>query len=479
MTQRFMNPTLRLSSWAGLTALLAGCSLVNSFDDVQEGFDASGAGGSSSGGSGTTGGAGGTADASSGGGGAAATGGSAGSGAPDAGNGGTGGEVNTGPNEGAIVLSGRTPDDVPAIVVLDPANPTVPLDTEEFNGEIYGIAHEASADEWYLFEEDVNAGPQDPFFLHRRTLNTHTGAWETISTTKVPATTLDGQIVVLRGALAYVSYLLGEAGPPAVATTFLDITDPVEVTAITTERILDGFTSLGLLGLKPAAAGIQGGDVSMLLKGNCVTPDGGVQDCEARLMRYTLASNLTFQSRGVSDVIGRLGSIGGVGYVERDRSYLIALPPEFSEVQPANCATGANLTGTGSLQEFGRDNMPNGQPAFDFPIQANRISSVTLSRCDNVVFVNSIASDQAITSIPLGGTASDTVGRQCINDPAGVLVYEEYTKRIFRTTLAGVFAYEYNDNPTSPNVSVIGSLNGLGIDRFRALATRSSGALCF
>ena len=95
-----------------------------------------------------------------------------------------------------------------------------------------------------------------------------------------------------------------------------------------------------------------------------------------------------------------------------------------------------------------------------------------------MVFVNSIASDKAITSIPLGTSGGETVGRECINDPAGVLVYEEYTKRLFRTTLAGVFAYQYNGNPVSPDVTVVGSLDGLGIQNFRALATRSNGALC-
>jgi hypothetical protein len=205
-------------------------------------------------------------------------------------------EAGTLPPVGAVVISGYGKGlDGGASYVLSVLDPTTGKELSREDIAAVGIAYDAAADVWYIFET-LNPGPAftagpyppspgDSVMLHVRQLDTHTGAWNELKKLAVPTIAVANLITPLTGRLAYVAYPQIDAGSgyelvvldtSTPANTSADLTDPgVSVTPI-------ALLPTALIGTRSTLTGNVGGNITLVQNTSTGVP-GNLQFVVAKI----------------------------------------------------------------------------------------------------------------------------------------------------------------------------------------------------
>ncbi len=267
----FRSAAQRLAFLSLLVTPAVACSLINSLDDVKAQLESdSGPGGDD----------GGDLDAADG---------------------------STGTPKGAIVIGGLAESDggsEPVLTALAPEDGSeLPLARKRMT--VAGIQYDGARDLWYVFESGGATYfplPTDPVTLHVMTLDTHTGAWATLQSLRVPTLESFTHATVLNERLVYVAYRSGGNTATDRDLITVNTSDPSNV--VVTDRQELAAPVLGILGTRGASAG---GTLNLLSYLTCGA-DAGAQCLQ--IQQLTVAANAA-PTFGISKPYGEIfGSPG-------------------------------------------------------------------------------------------------------------------------------------------------------------------------
>jgi hypothetical protein len=437
---------------------LAGCSLINTFDDVKK--SPIGSGGQDGGGTGgKTGGTGGSTSPTDGGGGAqsggktgAGGGGGAGGGA---GSGGTSGSDGGGATGGVAGTGGKAPADSGAdafvvdntagvlvsynftdkkLYVLDPET-GAPLSSEPM-GSVRAIINDGATDNWYIFEA---TGPlTGGVTVHSRELNTKTGKWLELGKTSgfpVPVGAVPG---VPTNRIAYFSDPTPSltAQPPDFTLTVLDTTDPAHVKLFGAKnRALPAGAKQGVMA--------ESRSLNVLMLASPCTGDAGA--CDVSIAHYVVSdTDIAFVN---TSVIGQVSSSGNTGFAtDSSRHEDVVAFPNATTVAAGTCAA---PRGKGFATAYSSATLAPVAANVSFDLDSKRFTAATLDTCANVLFLTSYLEDTSIWAVPMAG---GTPSKLCVGT-GNRLLFEPYTKTLFRVTDTQLEAYRSTGTPTTPTIA--------------------------
>lgn len=364
-----------------LPGLLAGCSLINSFDDVKPA--STGAGGTS--GSGGSGG---------GGGGTAGSGGTSNVGGSD------GGTVHPAPTKGLIVLGG-TDATSGVLSVLEGgsagdagtvAGTELKRESLATGAQVAGIAYDGAAgrDDWFIFlASDFPAAPDKVADLEIRYFDDATNSWSLISKKTTLPPPKPGTFAVLNQRLAYLSYTI-VGTTPVSSLTLLDTTDlknVQEITVPTLSALPADAQLIGLLGARGAIGDPTGlgGQLTVIYTTGCM---GGF--CQLQILPITVGDSVAPSIPKSIDTF--LGTPAFASTVIQQRNYY-ALP------QP----TGTNLHFVSNDPRS-----PDVLNSFNAPDFATNLGGLTLDECSSVALWTSV-NDDTLVGVTLGANLGANV----------------------------------------------------------------------
>jgi hypothetical protein len=308
--------------------------------------------------------------------------------------------VDAGPR-GVIVVGGTVSDDASEHFVLTALDPVTGSELPQARETlaVAAVFYDGRRDLWYVFEsggQDIFPLPSDPFFLHTRQLDPLSGAWTEIGKVAVPPGLSFGTTGILGERVSYIAYAAADAGALVDGATApfelvtLDTTNPAAVTVSST---------------MPLAAP----PVAVVGTRSPVNPAGGfatladvAQNGPARVARLTpvllpatAPPSLEAPILGATAVGGQTGfgavSIGGVEEIAViTRAFgAPATPATVSVYNPAANDPSMALVGTGTFA-FGDGNIK--PPAF--------------STCDQTLFVIGSNADLDLHAVSLASAAA-------------------------------------------------------------------------
>jgi len=441
-------------------AFAGGCSLVNTFDEVDREAESSGSGGANgSGGNGSGGdGSGGNGSGGDGSGGAgsggvtdAGAGGSPASGGGDGGPGAGGALPEAGPFDpdvpvGVIVAYRRTTMDL-AVVNVESGT----LVSAEPIGAVGGIVNDGPTNTWYIVEQ--GGTPAAPSTLRARRLDPVSGEWREAGTLSVPAPL--SAIGVLNRRLVYAS----DAGAGSRTFTLVDIADPTTMRIVTagTRPTLPTGTVLGFLA-SAGGATVVGGSINLIALGNCATrADGGAFPiCDIVAHTYSVTATEIAERAGSPRTVGEMAQGGGIGLAQdptSPRADLLAFPALANVTDlPGTCdPSDANRTYRGSIQKYNPADFAEVGAPVGFGIMSDRFTGATFDSCSNTMVVGTLAKDPGIHLVPLdpGGTPF----HYCAPG-AGVLAFEPFERILIRRrTSEDLEAYAIGGTRLAPTIT--------------------------
>jgi hypothetical protein len=421
---------------AAAFAFAAGCSLINSFDDLKTEAPATG-GKTSTGGNESTGGS-----ESTGGADASADGGETTDGGGGTGGTATGGATGTG-GGGVIKDSGADAPFVPGgdggaivgfsnkqLVVLNPIDGT--LLSAENMGTVRGITNDVATDVWYIFEQTGLA--TEPLTLHVRELRTSDGKWNEIGKLAAVPVPASSRPQALNGRLVYLSTPTPLTSDPAtLQLTVLNTQDPTKVTVVLPAgRALPKGVKQGLIG---APSNTVGGIVNVVaLSDTCEAGDAGRNFCDVNLIRYNIGTGTTVQE-GATEAIGKTLASGNTSFAldPRGPAAIVALPVLVDPGVGAACT--AVTPDNGSILRIAMSDFAQVGAAVPFATKAHRFGgSAAYDPCLDTAFVTTAIADKAIWSVPLGG---GTPEKKCVTTAGASLLVEPYTRTLIRGVAGG------------------------------------------
>jgi hypothetical protein len=429
---------------------LSGCSLINSFDEVNTKNPllnnlggASGQGGSNvSGAAGTT--AGSSGD--SGGGGVSGQGG-AGQGGSAGQSGAAGGVTKDG---GLIVVSGTTqaPANKPTLQVLDPVDGKELL-SEDIN--IVAILYEVKNDYWYLFEKITS--PTVKVQLHVRTFNQNTNAWTNItdSPVEVPSPEV-ATITLLNGIIAY--HVFDSMNGYSLAT--INISDPKKIAKIGEPQVIpiEKGSPVGLVGL---VGGTTGGVANNIFSSNCNLDPATMQDfCDLSFQRVSIGNTAPSLS-GPTVTIGKVPSQSGSSWaVDQDKNlFTFVLPPLPPHANPKASFYTYATSGSTPVTTTNIDLVNPGT-------SNHYISDVTIAKCQQVALITELKTNSLI-ALPLNEAVAAST--QNIDLPPQTVIFEPYTDTVIiprQNANAGMLAFKISYDKVSPVTFADRGPGGLG-----------------
>lgn len=444
----------------------AGCSFINSFEDVipagsgdagdTDGGDGGGGGAGGSGGQTDSGAGGSLPDASMDGGGGAPEAGAGGAetGAPDSmGSGGVqGSEAGTdagpdaadagdfepgGPN-GAVVAYN---EDDKELTVLDPEDGSI-VSAEALN-PVSAIVHDPAKDLWFIFEREAAA--DEAHTLHVRQLNTTSGQWRELTTLEVPPPATPVANGALPNKLVYLSLPNPFALQADYGFTLLDTSDPRNVEVIKPAlRTLPAGDKIGLL------VNRQGPSFNVAIQSAC-----GAVGCNVGLLRYTVSGDDVVEDPAGIVKVGEVSLTGGApGFaVDVNKGVDIVVFPPVALPDggaPSGCATNGPYE-TGNVRWLSPATHTETQNPSPFDIAGPRVASAAYDYCDEAVIFNTLNLDQALFAVSPDPSKQAT--RSCASTQGGDLRYEPYTKSVIRNSAGTLQAYTVDSSSGDPELS--------------------------
>jgi hypothetical protein len=302
-------------------------------------------------------------------------------------------------NRGVIVVGGTVADDAGASYVVTALDPTTGLELPEARQPmlVSAVLYDGTRDLWYVFESggaNFYPLPDDPFYLHVRTLDPVTGEWVDLSRTLVPAGVSFLTTAVFGERVSYVAYGQGaDAGPvtdsglPSIPSAFglvtLDTSDPEFVTV---SSVVDLPTApTGLLGTSSTVNSVGG------YATECTTvPAAGV----AELTPVEITGSGPPSQLTSLEGTAKTGSLVGFGSgVVNGTQDLIVVTRPFGAPLPA-------AQPPATVQLF--DPVQGLQGTGTFPFLDGNVRSPAFSACLQTLFVVGANTDLAVHAVAVG-----------------------------------------------------------------------------
>lgn len=361
-----------------LVACAAGCTLVNSFDDVHARPEGTYATGSSPG------------DPQ-----AAQTPASAEAAAPEASTTADAGA----PMKGAIVMTALVEGDGSATSVLTVLDPATGLERGTREPMVAtAIQYDGMRDLWYIFESsgaDFAATANDTVTLHVRSLDLTTGLWTEQSKTQVPTTHSYDTVAIVRERIGYVAYSDVDGGTSPVGRDFvtLDTSDPTHVAIV--NKLPLSRVPLGARGTRSTTG--AGGLVNLvqLNTSACV----GLM-CNVELVPMFLPN----PGPTVASPAAQVGSALKFGFP----SFAVSSKLERDIIiSTRNSSTDASAPSSASLIDVRSPFAPDGPP-ISFVITDQLLRRAAFSECTQTAFVVGANGDVNVYAVPVLGDGGGT-----------------------------------------------------------------------
>jgi hypothetical protein len=297
---------------------------------------------------------------------------------------------------GAIVVGGRVEDDAGALhyvlSVLDPANGHE-IGTRE-NMVVAGLQYDGLRDLWYIFESKSNdfvPGANDQVVLHVRELNAKTGAWTERSQRTVPVIQSFDSIGVTRERITYVAYQAPEAGSGLEYVT-LNTQNPAQVTDV--NKLSVDVTPFGAMSTRSATG--AGGYVNYLRINTNDCDAGNI--CQMELLPVRITNNAP-----------QFDPIVPLGYTVRFNvpSYAALTPPTDLDlvIFPRS---GNDASAPSTIRRYDPVLHTEQQAPTDFIITDTGLKRAAVSNCANVAFVVGTNGDLRVHAIPIQANGGGT-----------------------------------------------------------------------
>ena len=194
----------------------------------------------------------------------------------------------------------------PVLAVLDAKNGHELGTREHFH--VAGLAHDAARDIWYVFEAPTSfiTSPADVVHLHIRKLDAKTGAWTELSDTVVPTLFFYDAIAVTNQRLTFMAHP-PEAGAPHMIT--LDTSNPA-APILLDDRTIPALP-VGMIAT-PGSAG-PGGQVALVNTGTAAAGECEAGICRAKVRRFLIPNSGQPQELGTFS-FGEMTQFGSVSY---------------------------------------------------------------------------------------------------------------------------------------------------------------------
>jgi hypothetical protein len=309
-------------------------------------------------------------------------------------------------------------------------------------------------DHWYILEGDLVAGNQAaPVAFHARALNTTTGQWKELgglSTVPPPA---KRPVVFGSAGRSFFAYLTdpnatasGGADANLVVIDVSDPTKPAMVTIPPSIRTLPAGNKLGLMG-NQASLNV------VIVDSNCPVGDAGVAECGVGVAHYVVNAQGVAYTAGPLKPVGKTTASGNVGFIDDPfrGSNIIGFPPVAI---PANPTCTLTSRSSGHIQAFSPTQLTAQGAAITIPFEMTQFggNGVAFDVACNTVYLTSAINDVAIFGVYLGTPTTPTtevVLKQCENDAGTSLLFEPYTRSLFRGVGADMRVFSVNKNAGS------------------------------
>lgn len=308
----------------------------------------------------------------------------------DASDGGTG-------SGGAIVVGGRVEEDGGlkyVLAVLDPANGREIAKRE--NMVVAAIQYDGVRDLWFIFESkstDFVPGRNDQVVLHVRNLDAKTGVWTERVNKVVPTLQSYDSIGVTNQRITYIAYEDPEAGQGYEYVTY-DTTDPANPTQM--NRIpVTGDLPLG--GMASRSTTGAGGVVNFVRinRSDCTGPT----TCQLELVPV-LVPPVNEPALSAAAPIGYMSAFAIPGYA--------AMPPPADIDLVVFPRSGNDASAPATVRRYDPRLRSEQQTASQFVITDNGIKRGAVSSCQNVAFFVGTNGDLRVHAVPIKADGTGT-----------------------------------------------------------------------
>jgi len=345
---------------------------------------------------------------------------------------------------GAIVVGGRVDDDAGKIkfvlAVLDPKNGHEIGTREDF--VVTAVQYDGLRDLWYLFESksgDFVPGVNDKVVLHVRQLDAKTGKWTEVSQRDVAVPQSYDSIGVTRERLSYVAYKAPEAGSGLEIVTY-NTTDPASVAEMNRLALPNDITPYGAMSNR-SQTGV-GGFVNFL-RSNTADCDAG-NICQLELVPLRVPN-------GGSPVIDPLVPLGYTGRFGVP-SYGTLVSADLDLVVFPRVGNDAAAPST--VRRFDPRNHAADPTTNDFIITDSTLRKAAVSNCANMAFVVGTNGDLKVHAIPIQDNGSGTPTNASTGHSGQTVYFEPSSKTVLAPFAQGsgfdFSAFHLEGTPTAP-----------------------------
>lgn len=404
-------------------AVAAGCSLVNSFEDVAPRSDGVYAQADGS-----------TTDVAS---------------LPDAATDSPGVDASDGgiASGGAIVVGGRVEEDGGAfkyvLAVLDPATGKE-IGTRE-NMVVAGIAYDGARDLWFIFESKSNdfvPGVDDQVVLHVRALDAKTGIWMPRAQLDVPVLQSYDSIGITRERITYVAYKSPDAGSPGREYVTFDTSNLADIKQL--KSLAVDVTPFGAMASR--SVGGFGGYVNYLRMSTTDCDAGNICQMELLPVRIPNSGDPS------------LDAVVPLGYTTRFNvpSYGVMPPPvDLDLVVFPRTSNDASAPST--IRRYDPINHNEQQAPTDFVITDTNLKRAAVSTCGKMAFVVGTNSDLRVHAIPIQPNGGGTPTSASTGHSGQSVYFEPSTKTVLAPFAQGAgfdfSAFKLGGTETAPTLS--------------------------
>lgn len=331
---------------------------------------------------------------------------------------------------GAIVVGGRVEDDAGAIkyvlAVLDPANGRE-LGTRE-DMIVAGVQYDGLRDLWYLFESkglDFVPGPNDEVVLHVRQLDPKTGVWTELSKRTVPTLQSFDSIGVVRERIAFAAYKGPEAGT-ALEMVTLDTSNPASIADM--NKLPIDITPIGVTSSR-SSTGV-GGYVN-LVRINPTACVGTLCQLELLPLRIPNGGQPSYDSPAQLGATLRFNTPSYASMPTADED-LVIFPRASADASAPTVA-----------QRYEpRTHSPEHDPT-QFFVSDSALKRAAISNCANMAFMVATNADLKVHAVPLlddGGGVPTSISTA----HSGQAVYFEPTSKTVLAPFAQGSGYDFS-----------------------------------
>jgi hypothetical protein len=298
---------------------------------------------------------------------------------------------------------------------------------------VAGIAHDDLRDLWYIFEAPhyFVATQTETVKIHTRRLDLKTGEWTELSVFEGPPLVYYDLIAATRERITYVAHPVpGDAGVKNRLIT-LSTSDPANVVVSDDATLLDELPK-GMTGTASLTG--PGGNLSLMNVGTAKTPgdcealDGGGTRCKVRIRHY-LVPNAGIPQALATTLVGGMSSFGVPGCA----SVTCGGGPDDVIVQPGVGPDNGIQTVTTADYVVGTE---TGSIKFNMSTAVGSPTLLRRAAVDNprrIVFVVEANNDTALYAIPLSGAGAQKInlrhsGQSVYYDPASETAFAPFNQ---------------------------------------------------